>query len=111
MVTRKSAQELLAKSLVYSLIVVVIDFVVILFLASDQLTYVLSFVVLLEGGICLIAGGASVFYSPSAAKISEVLFHSKPWDAKRQKQIEQQLQVFIVTGAFLVGEALLLSAI
>lgn len=113
MVTRKSALELLVRSLVYSLIVVVIDFVIIIFLAygTDQLTYVLSFVVLLEGGICLIAGGASVFYSPSFAKISEVLFHSEPWDAKRQKQVEQQLQVFIVTGAFLVGEALLLSAI
>ena len=113
MISLKSALELLARSLVYSLIVVVIDFVVIVFLGygADQLTYVLSFVVLLEGGICLIAGGASVFYSPSFAKVSEVLFHSKPWDAKRQKQVEQQVQVFIVTGAFLVGEALLLSAI
>ncbi|HDQ06512.1 MAG TPA: hypothetical protein ENN36_07310 [Candidatus Bathyarchaeota archaeon] len=113
MVTRKSVLELLVRSLVYSLIVVVIDFVLIVFLAygTGQLTYVLSFVVLLEGGICLLAGGASVFYSSSVAKISEVLFHTKPWDAKRQKQVEQQVQVFIVTGTFLVGEALLLSAI
>jgi len=43
MISLKSALELLARSLVYSLIVVVIDFVVIVFLGygADQLTYVL----------------------------------------------------------------------
>ena len=105
--------ELLAKSLLYSLIVILIDFVLIFFLQGglNQITDSLSFVMLLEGGIGLTVGGAVAFYSPLSAKMSEVFFHSKPWNAKRLKEAEKQARAWIVTGIILVFAALLLSAV
>lgn len=113
MIDRKTVLELLAKSLLYSLIVVLIDFVLIFFLNEglNKIIDSLSFVMLLEGGIGLTVGGATVFYSPLGAKISEVLFHSKPWNAKRLKEVEKQAEAWIATGIVLVFEALLLSAV
>ena len=55
-------------------------------------------------------GGGVALYSPSVGKINEVLFQSKPWNAKRQKEIEKQMAAFILTGIALIIEALLLSA-
>lgn len=109
----KPVIEFLAASLLYSSIVALADFVIIFFLLGDlnQIKESLSFVMLLEGGIGLTAGGAAVFYSPLGAKISEVLFHSKPWNAKRQKETEKHATVWIGTGVFLVLAALLLSAV
>jgi len=66
---------------------------------------------LLEGGIGLTVGGASASYYPLGSKISEVLFHSKPWNAVRLKEAEKQARAWIVTGIILVIEALLLSAV
>ncbi len=111
--TRKTVLELLARSLLYSLVVIVIDFVLIFSLKGglNQITYSLSFVMLLEGGIGLTVGGAVASYSPLSAKISEVLFHSKPWDAKRLKEAEKQARAWIATGIILVFAALLLSAV
>jgi len=113
MITRKTVLELLAKSLLYSLIVILIDFVLIFFLQGglNQITDSLSFVMLLEGGIGLTVGGAVASYSPLSAKISEVFFHSKPWNAKRQKEAEKQARAWIATGIILVFAALLLSAV
>jgi hypothetical protein len=105
--------ELLARSLLYSLIVILIDFVLIFALQGglNQITDSLSFVILLEGGIGLTVGGAAASYSPLGAKISEVFFHSKPWDAKRQKEVEKQARTWITTGIILVLAALLISAL
>lgn len=105
--------EFLAASLLYSSIVILIDFVIIFFLQGglNRILDTLSFVLLLEGGIGLTVGGATASYTPLGAKISETLFHSKPWNAKRQKESEKQARVWIVTGIFLVFEALLLSAV
>ncbi len=113
MVTKKTVLELLARGLLYSLIVILIDFVLIFSIQGglNQITASLSFIMLLEGGIGLAVGGAIAFYSPLGAKISEVLFHSKPWDAKRQKEAEKQARTWIVTGIILVFAALLLSAV
>jgi len=113
MIAWKNALGLFARFLLYSLIVILIDFVLIVSLTggTNQITYTLSFVMLLEGGISLIVGGATALYSPSVAKISEALFHSKPWNSKHQKQTEKQVEVLIVTGIILVFEALLFSAI
>ena len=98
------------KCLIYSFIIIFIDFLIcFFFIGLNQLFYTLSLVVLLEGGVCLVGGGAAVLYSPSIAKINEVLFHSKPWTATQQKQIEKQIYVLIGIGAFLIVEALLLS--
>ena len=113
MITWKNALRLFARFLLYSLIVISIDFVLIVSLTGgmNQIIYTLSFIMLLEGGMGLIVGGATALYSPSVAKISEVLFHSKPWNSKRQKEIETHMEVFIITGIILIFEALLLSAI
>lgn len=113
MVTKKTVLELLARGLLYSLIVILIDFVLIFSIQGglNQITASLSFIMLLEGGIGLAVGGAIAFYSPLGAKISEVLFHSKPWDAKRQKEAEKQARTWIMTGIILVFAALLLSAV
>ena len=113
MVTKKTMLELLARCLLYSIIVIVIDFVLIFAFQGglNQITESLSFVVLLEGGIGLTVGGAVASYSPLSAKISEVLFHSKPWTAARQKEAERQARTVIVTGLILVFAALLLSVV
>ena len=108
----KAVLEFLAASLLCSSSVAVVDLVIIFFLVGDlnQIKEPLSFIMLLEGGIGLTAGGATVFYSPMGAKIGEVLFHSKPWNAKRQKETEKHALVWIGTGIFLIFAALLLSA-
>ena len=105
--------ELIAKCLLLSLIIILVDFVILFFLAGrlDEITYSLSLVMLLEGGIGLVIGGGAVLYSPASAKLSEMIFHTKPWNAKRQKELETQIRAWIITGAFLVLEALLLSAL
>ena len=110
---KKSLPELLAKTLVYSLIVITIDFIVLFFLMEglNQIVDSLSFVLLLEGGIGLTIGGATASYTPISAKISEVFFHTEPWNAKRQKEVEKQAVTIIGTGIVLVFSALLLSAL
>ena len=109
----KTILELFAASLLYSLIVILIDFAVIFFFVGDlnQIATSLSFVIILEGGITLSVGGGVAVYSPLGAKISEVLFRSKPWNAERLKEAEKQARVWITTGAILVLSALLLSAV
>lgn len=113
MVIMKSLLELIAKTLIYSLIVITIDFIILLFFIEglNQIVDVLSFVLLLEGGIGLTLGGASASYTPISAKVSEVFFHTKPWNAKRQKEVEKQARILIVTGIILVFSALILSAL
>jgi len=109
----KMILELFVASLLYSLIVILIDFVIIFFFLGDinQITSPLSLIVLFEGGIALTVGGGVAFYSPLGAKISEVFFRSKPWNAKRLKEAERQARIWITTGAVLVFLALLLSAL
>ena len=113
MTIAKSVLALFASCLVYSSIVIVIDFVFILFFSQElgQIASSLSFVMLVEGGLGLTIGSAFVFYSPIGSKIGEVLFHSKPWNAKRLKEAEKQAQPWIVTGSILVLAALLISAL
>lgn len=113
MIVKRTVLELLARTFLYSLMIVLIDFVIIFFFQVGLATIkeVLPFVLLFEGGLCLTVGGAAAFYSPVSAKISEVLFHSKPWNARRQKEVEKQARTWIVTGIFLVFAALLLSAV
>jgi hypothetical protein len=108
----KPTLELFASCLIYSSIIILIDFVLILFFRQElaQIVYSLSFVVLIEGGVGLTVGGAIVLYSPLSAKMGEVILHSKPWDAKRQREAEAQAKTWIATGSILVSVALLISA-
>ena len=105
--------KILAEGLFYSSIVILIDLLIIFFIQGgfNEVLDVLSFILLLEGGIGLVVGGASVSYVPLGAKISEALFHSKPWSADRQRETEKQAILWIITGVFLVFEALILSVV
>lgn len=109
----KPVLELVASCLVYSLIVMLIDLVAIFFFLRElnQVASSLSFVMLVEGGLGLTVGGAVALYSPTVSKIGEVIYHFKPWSAKRQKAAEKHANVWIVTGVILVFEALLVSAL
>lgn len=109
----KSLLNLLVSCCVYALIVLLIDFVSILLLGAEQASFAssLSLLMLLEGGIGLIVGSAVALYSPVISKVEEVIFHSEPWNAKRQKQAEKQGYPWIGTGGILVLTGLLVSAI
>jgi hypothetical protein len=113
MITWKNMLEVIARCLLYSSIVILVDFVLIVSLSGglNQITTSLSFIMLLEGGIGLTIGGAAALYSPLAAKVSETIFRSKPWDAKRQKEVEAQAAMWILSGVVLIFAALLLSAV
>jgi hypothetical protein len=113
MTIARSALELFASCLVYSLVIGLIDFVIILFFRHelDQIAASLSLVMLVEGGLGLTVGGVIAFFSPFGGKIEEVIFHFKPWNAERQKEAEKQARAWIVTGIILVFAALLLSAL
>jgi len=113
MVTKTAVLELLARSLIYSLIVILIDIVLIFAVQGgiNQIIAALALLMLLEGGIGLTVGGAIAFYSPLGSKISEILFHSKPWTAQRQKEAEKQARTWIATGIILVLAAFVISAL
>ncbi|MCW4008166.1 MAG: hypothetical protein NWF09_05710 [Candidatus Bathyarchaeota archaeon] len=112
MVAKITVLALLARSVLYSLIVILIDFVLLFAIQGslNQIAFTLSLLVLLEGGIGLTVGGAVAFYSPVGAKISEILLHSKPWTAQRQKEAEKQARTWIATGMILVFASFVISA-
>ena len=112
MIHWKTALTLLLKLFLYSVIIILINASIIFLLSwgLETFAYTLSLVMLIEGGLGLIFGSVLASYSPSAAKISEVLFHSKPWNLNRQKENEKQMRAVIVTAFMLIIEALLVSA-
>jgi len=109
----KDALTLLVECSILSLIIVFIDFIIFFVFASElsPITSGVSLIVLLEGGLCLVAGGGVVLYTPSIAKLGQVFLTSKPWNATRQKRIEKQMQILIITGLFLVIYGLIISVI
>lgn len=107
----KNSLTLIAEGSILSLIIVFIDFIIFFIFASESptLTSDLSLVALLEGGLCLVLGGGAVFYTPSFSKLNQLFFRSEPWDAAKQKNIENQMQVVITLGFILVIEGLIIS--
>jgi hypothetical protein len=71
----------------------------------------LTYGLLIEGGLALTSGGAAASFSPVIGKIGERFVHSAPWDAKRVREAEKQARVWIVTGAFLFVFGLLVSSL
>ena len=108
----KTVLAFCAKLFIYSIIIILTDFVLILAFTSGttDMVQILSFVILVEGGIVLMVGGVTASYSSLYAKLSEVVFHTEPWNAKRQKEVEINARAWIIVGIILVIEALVLSA-
>jgi len=109
----KTVLKFIFNSLVYSSIVILVDLIIIVIITGgfNNIIYDLPFLMLFEGGVCLVVGGAAASYSPVRAKLSEIIFHSKPWNAKRQKEVESQAKAWIVAGIILIFAALSLSAL
>jgi hypothetical protein len=109
----KIALEQIPKLFLYSLIISLID-VLLIFLFSwgiDTFAYTLSIFMLIEGGLGLIFGSFISAYSPSVAKLNEILFHSEPWNFAKQKEIEKRMRIVLITGFLLIIEALFVSAL
>lgn len=108
----KTVLAFCAKLFIYSIIIIIIDFVLILAFTRGEtnIVQILSFIMLIEGGIVLIVGGVTASYSSLYAKLTEVVFHTEPWNAKRQKEVESNARAWITVGIILVIEALVLSA-
>jgi hypothetical protein len=71
----------------------------------------LTYALLVEGGLSLVTGGVLASFSPVIDKIGENVIHTKPWDAKRLKEAENQATLWILTGTFLFLFGLLTSAL
>jgi hypothetical protein len=103
----KAALNLIAACLISSLIIMFATLIVIVIFTQEltRILVVLSYVLLAEGGLALTTGGVVATFSSTIGKLDEGLRHSKPWDAKRQKEAEKQARAWIVTGAilFLIG--------
>jgi hypothetical protein len=69
----------------------------------------LTYGLFIEGGLSLVTGGVLASFSPVIDKIGVI--HSKPWDAKRLKEAENQGTLWILTGTFLFLFGLLTSAL
>jgi len=107
------AAELIASCVVYSIVVLGIDFLLVLFFKQElsQITAMVSLILVLEGGLGLTFGGVVAMYSPVVSKVGEILFRSEPWNQERRKTSEKQGQVLIVVGLFLLLIGLVISAI
>jgi hypothetical protein len=107
MASVRPALNLIAACLVYSLIIAVVTLIVIVVFTRElsQILLLLSYALLAEGGLALMTGGVVATFSPAIGKLDESVRHSKPWDAKRQKEAEKQARTWIATGAilFLIG--------
>ena len=71
----------------------------------------LTYALLVEGGLSLVTGGVLASFSPVIDKIGENVIHSKPWNAKRLKEAENQATLWILTGTFLFLCGLFTSAL
>ena len=109
----KSALNLIAACLVYSLIIMFATLIVIAIFTQDltRILLFLSYALLAEGGLALTTGGVVATFSQTISRLGESLVHSKPWDAKRQKEAEKQARAWIVTGAILFLVGLFVSAL
>ena len=76
-----------------------------------QILQVATLVLLGEGGLMLMVGGAEASFTPTIGKIAGVIFRSEPWDAKRLREAEGTARVWIATGIFLFLFGLLTSTL
>ena len=113
MIKLKKAIFFLAKFFFYSLIIILIDTVLIFIFLRDfnDFTYNLTLLMLIEGGLGLILGSFVASFSPSVAKLGEILFRSKPQDFTRKKETEKQMREVIIMSLIFIIEALIISGL
>jgi hypothetical protein len=113
LIIMKTVLKVILRSLLYSSIVILINLILVAFITGgfNKIIYNLSFLMLFEGGVCLVVGGVAASYSPIGARLNEMIFHSKPWNAKRQREAESQAKRWILIGIILIVVALSLSAL
>jgi len=111
--TAKSLLDSLAVGIVYSIIIVLVDFILLLIIFQEltQVMSYLSLIVLAEGGLGLIVGGFIGMNSPIIRRLEEDIFHVKAQKLKDRKELEKQAGTLILTGIILIIVALLLSLV
>ncbi len=109
----RTALDLILRCLAYSLIILAATAVVVVVFTREalEILLVLTYALLLEGGVAMVVGGFTSSFSPAIGKVGEVVFRSEPWDAKRLRKAEGTARFWIVTGLFLFLFGLLVSAI
>ena len=107
----KPILELIARCLIYTLIITLATVIVVVVFTRDltEILLYLSYALLGEGGLMLAVGGATANFSSIINKIGEIIVHSAPWDAKRQKEAEITARSWITTGILLFLLGLLVS--
>lgn len=107
----KTILELMIRCLIYALAITVATIIVIIVFTRNlrEILLLLSYGLLGEGGLALVIGGLLATFSPTINKIGEVITHSEPWNAKRQKEAEITARSWIITGVILFLVGLLIS--
>lgn len=108
----KAILHLLVNCLIYALVITFVTTIVIIVFTRNlrEILLLLSYGLLGEGGLSLVIGGLLASFSPTINKIGEVIVHSEPWDAKRQKEVERTARNWITTGVILFLIGLVISA-
>ncbi len=108
----KAILHLLVNCLIYALVITFVTTIVIIVFTRNlgEILLLLSYGLLAEGGLSLVIGGLLTSFSPTINKIGEVIVHSEPWDAKRQKDVERTARNWITTGVILFLIGLVISA-
>lgn len=107
----KPILELIARCLIYTLIIMLATVIVVVVFTRDltEILLYLSYALLVEGGLMLVVGGVMANFSSTINKIGEIIVHSEPWDAKHQKEAEITAKSWITAGVFLFLLGLLVS--
>ena len=109
----KSLLHMVFECVIFALIVCLADFFGILFLTQQSRPIIadMSFLMLIEGGLALLIGGGVASFSSIGGRMREAILRSKPWTPQSQREAERQGRYWILTGALLVLDALLISAL
>jgi len=112
---RQSLTWVLRVNIIFLVIDIVLLPILAVFYSIDVLTAIrngyLTTMLFIESGVIFLAGGAiamsgSIFFS----KIKEHFFHSEErWSAEKQKKNEQKANLYILAGAFMFLESLVLA--
>ena len=112
-------RQVAIQSVTVNALILVLDIVVLAFYSLLQdfvfatlLADLLELLLLLEAGILLLGGGAYVLTSGVFfGKVREQVFHSEGWSPEEYRRSEVRALPFIVAGALVLAESLLLALV